>query len=90
MPFKDFKPSDSYDFHLEYALKHMGVSTHEDGDYEFDNAKTLALFCNGPWCTQSPTMIYALLDIGYPPEKIKWYRGGIQTWLGAGMTSTRE
>lgn len=90
MPFIYFKRSDSYDFHLEYALEHMGVKTDEDGDYDFSSAKTLALFCNGPWCTQSPTMIYALLDIDYPAEKIKWYRGGIQTWLGAGMTSTRE
>ena len=79
-----------YDFHFEYALKHLGVDIDEDGKYDFANAKRLVLFCNGPWCTQSPDMIYALLEIGYPAEKLKWYRGGIQDWLGVGMTSTRE
>jgi hypothetical protein len=34
-------------------------------------------------------MIFALLKIGYPHEKLKWYRGGMQDWLGSGMTSTR-
>ena len=90
MPFHYFKERENYDFHFEYALKHLGVFIEKDGDYDFDDAKTLLLFCNGPWCTQSPTMINALLDIGYPEEKLKWYRGGMQDWLGAGMTSTRE
>jgi len=90
MPFIYFEDPNHYDFHFEYALKYMGVIIEEDGDYDFDDAKTLVLFCNGPWCTQSPTMIYALLEIGYPAENLKWYRGGMQDWLAAGMTSTRE
>jgi hypothetical protein len=36
--------------------------------WNFDNAKTLVFFCNGPWCGQSPTNIRALLTAGYPPE----------------------
>ncbi len=35
-------------------------------------------------------MINILLEISYPEENIKWYRGGIQDWLSAGMTSTRK
>jgi rhodanese-related sulfurtransferase len=35
-------------------------------------------------------MVKALLVIGYPPKKMKWYRGGMQSWLGAGLTSTRK
>ncbi len=35
-------------------------------------------------------MIQVLLDIGYPPERIKWYRGGLQRWLEAGLTSTKK
>ena len=90
MPFIYFKEPVNYEFYFEYALKHLGVRMDEEDDYDFTHAKTLLLFCNGPWCTQSPDMIYALLDIGYPAEKLKWYRGGMQDWLGAGMTSTRE
>ena len=90
MPFKYFEKKDEYNFHFEYALKHLGAFIQKDGEYDFSNAKTLVLFCNGPWCNQSPRMIFALLKIGYPAEKLKWYRGGMQDWLGAGMTSTRE
>ena len=90
MPFKYFTKKDEYNFHFEYALKHLGVFIQKDGEYDFSNAKTLVLFCNGPWCNQSPRMIFTLLEMGYPTEKLKWYRGGMQDWLGAGMTSTRK
>ncbi len=90
MPFHYFKERENYEFHFEYALKHLGVFIEKNGEYDFSRAKTLVLFCNGPWCSQSPDMIFALLKIGYPAEKLKWYRGGMQDWLGAGMTSTRE
>ena len=90
MPFHYFKERESYEFHFEYALKHLGVKVDKEGEYDFSEAKTLVIFCNGPWCSQSPTMIFALLEIGYPAEKLKWYRGGMQDWLSAGMTSTRD
>ncbi|KYJ85730.1 rhodanese-like domain-containing protein [Sulfurovum riftiae] len=90
MPFNYFKKRNNYEFHFEYALKYLGVTKDKEGWYDFRNAKTLLLFCNGPWCSQSPAMIHALREIGYPVEKLKWYRGGMQDWLGAGLTSTRK
>jgi rhodanese-related sulfurtransferase len=90
MPFRYFKYRNDYEFHFEYALKYLGVTKNKEREYDFSNAKTLVIFCNGPWCSQSPSMIFALLEIGYPAEKLKWYRGGMQDWLGAGMTSTRD
>jgi rhodanese-related sulfurtransferase len=56
-----------------------------DGKYDFSNAKELLLFCNGAWCGQSPESMKELIAIGYPEEKLKWYRGGIQSWLSLGM-----
>lgn len=55
--------------------------------WNFRHAKTLVLFCNGPWCGQSPTNIRGLLRIGYPPSRIKWYRGGMQAWETLGLTT---
>ena len=55
--------------------------------WDFGFAKTLVLFCNGSWCGQSPGNIRALLRLGYPPSKIKWYRGGMQAWETAGLTT---
>jgi len=57
-----------------------------DGLWNFQNARTLVLYCNGPWCGQSATNIKALLALGYPPGKLKWYRGGIQSWKSLGLT----
>lgn len=60
-----------------------------DGIWSFGPAKILVLYCNGPWCGQSPTNIRALLDLGYPAEKLKWYRGGIQSWEQLGLTTVK-
>ena len=77
-------------FEEEYkaALAILGVLTNKN-TFDFSQAKTILVFCNGAWCSQSPKMIKALLALGYPPEKIKWYRGGMDDWLGLSMTTTR-
>ena len=58
-----------------------------DGLWDYTNAKTLVMFCNGIWCGQSPNNIMNLLKFGYPPHKIKWYRGGMQDWEILGLTT---
>ncbi|MDP1704410.1 MAG: rhodanese-like domain-containing protein, partial [Sulfurimicrobium sp.] len=45
--------------------KQLGAKQ-QDGFWDFSGAKTLVMFCNGPWCGQSPTNIKGLLKIGYP------------------------
>ena len=60
-----------------------------EGLWNFDDAKTLVLFCNGMWCGQSPNNISNLLRFGYPAHKIKWYRGGMQDWEILGLTSVK-
>jgi rhodanese-related sulfurtransferase len=56
------------------------------GGYDFGSASTLAIFCNGPWCGQTPNYIRTLLALGYPAAKLKWYRGGMQDWCSLGLT----
>jgi rhodanese-related sulfurtransferase len=56
------------------------------GAYDFSAAHTLAVFCNGPWCGQTPNYIRTLLALGYPASKLKWYRGGMQDWCSLGLT----
>ena len=72
----------------EILEKHFNVKS-QDGFYMFDNAKTVVMFCNGQWCGQSPTNIKGLLKIGYPADKIKWYRGGMQEWSALGLTTVK-
>jgi rhodanese-related sulfurtransferase len=58
-----------------------------DGVLDYNNAKTLYLFCNGSWCGQSPASIRALLTMGYPENKVKYYRGGMNAWKSLGLTT---
>ncbi|WP_245832045.1 rhodanese-like domain-containing protein [Solemya velesiana gill symbiont] len=62
-------------------------ATFDEGLWNFDKAKTLVLYCNGPWCGQSPTSIRTLLSIGYPTHKLKWYRMGMPGWMMLGLTT---
>lgn len=62
----------------------------QEGIWNFSNAKTLVLFCNGMWCGQSPANIKQLLKMGYPAHKIKWYRGGMQNWNNLGLTTIKN
>ena len=61
----------------------------QNGLFYFDNAKTLVMFCNGMWCGQSPNNIKSLLRYGYPANKIKWYRGGMQNWENLGFNTVK-
>ena len=61
----------------------------EDELWNFSEVKTLVLFCNGMWCGQSPRNIATLLKYGYPADKIKWYRGGMQNWHALGLTTVK-
>ena len=70
------------------AMESFGA-TEMDGIWDYSKAKTLVLFCNGMWCGQSPMGIRSLLKHGYPADKIKWYRGGMQNWEILGLSTAK-
>ena len=63
--------------------------TESEGIFNFTDARTAVMFCNGMWCGQSPNNIKNLLKMGYPSHKIKWYRGGMQDWEILGLTTVK-
>ncbi len=67
--------------------KDFGVRITKDGRRDFRNAKTLVMYCNGNWCPQSSVNIKTLIKLGYPAYKLKWYRGGMQSWVSVGLTT---
>lgn len=69
------------------VLTELGGTKKGAGVWDFSNAQTILLYCNGAWCGQSPTAINALSEIGYPEEKMKYYRGGMQAWQLLGFTT---
>lgn len=85
LPFPNFdKTKNPAEF--DDVLEEIGV-TQKMGVYDFSNAKTLLLFCNGSWCPQSTWAIENLLKIGYPAKKLNWYRGGLESWTLMNLTT---
>ena len=81
IPFTEFKSADRAMELLEEEFDVLIADT-----WDFSQAKTLVMFCNGIWCPQSPTAIRRILKMGYPAAKIKYFRGGMQNWSSLGLT----
>lgn len=87
IPWTLLKPDSGADpFEIAEILENDFGAISIEGLWDFSAAKTLVLFCNGPWCGQSPANIKTLLRFGYPANKLKWYRGGMQSWESLGLT----
>ena len=82
VPFATLDATNPYRTEILQALGATGAPD----DLDFSNALDLVLFSNGPWDDQASRAILNLLDAGYPPEKIRYYRGGMQDWLLLGLT----
>ncbi|SMH32735.1 rhodanese-like domain-containing protein [Maritimibacter sp. HL-12] len=70
-------------------LDEIGCELDFDG-FICEDVPEIALFCNGPWCGQSPTAIRRIIEAGFPAEKISYYRGGMQVWRMMGLSVTDE
>ncbi|UTJ07217.1 rhodanese-like domain-containing protein [Arcobacter roscoffensis] len=83
-----------YDFDFEEdfyrAYKTLGVKVIDDDKFDFTNAKTAVFFCNGAWCPLSSKSIRHLINIGYPKDKLLWYRGGVHAWSMVALPLTKK
>jgi rhodanese-related sulfurtransferase len=86
IPYTQLNPAQGADdITLEDALLPLGVTLRDDENWDFSQARRLVLWCNGPWCGQSPVAIRGLLSIGYPADRLLYYRGGMQLWQIFGL-----
>lgn len=69
-------------------LKALGAVETGDG-WDFGGAMALTMFCEGPGCDQTPRAIASLASAGYPADKLRYYRGGLQVWELLGLTVAR-
>ncbi len=72
---------------MEKVLKALGAKRLADGSLDTKNAIEVAFYCNGLWCAKSSEFIKKFLELGYPAEKILYYRGGFQMWKILGFTT---
>ncbi len=75
--------------YLGRILSILGAVKTGSNRWNFSKARQLLLYCNGPWCDQSPRAIRGLLAAGYPPDKLFYYRGGMQNWQALGLTTVK-
>lgn len=52
---------------------------------ELFDAGVTVLFCNGPQCAATPLAVQRLLAAGVEPDRLAYYRGGLQDWLALGL-----
>jgi len=72
---------------VEKILKVLGAKRLPDGSLDAKKVITAAFYCNGLWCKKSSEFIKTFLELGYPAEKILYYRGGFQMWKILGFTT---
>lgn len=81
----DSRTSDFYEVSTIPGAKNIPHNEIIERMGELDVGQPAIFFCNGPQCPQSPSAIHNLLEAGYPPEKILYYRGGMHDWVTLGL-----
>jgi rhodanese-related sulfurtransferase len=90
IPFEDLKYDEDFEEEFKKAYKNLGIKVIDINKYDFTNVKTAIFFCNGPWCPVSSKSIKYLSSIGYPEDKMIWYRGGMSSWEGLSLSVTKS
>ncbi len=67
-------------------LRALGATSRGDGTLDYSTAMNLAVYSGGVWSGDAAQAIKNLLAAGYPPEKLFYYRGGMQAWVHVGLT----
>ena len=89
IPYDEIELDNAFPEDFERVMSLLFIQKSAEG-FDFSQAKTALFFCNGPWCVQSRWAIEKLMKLGYPKEKLLWYRGGLQDWLLFGFTVVRN
>lgn len=72
--------------YLNDILMALGAQSAGGGSLSFFEAMDLAVFGAGPWSDDASRTIDYLLAAGYPAAKLRYYRGGMQSWQSLGLS----
>ena len=72
---------------MENIIHIFGLNRLESSEVDSSRAVDIAVFCHGLWCSKAPRFIQTLVALGYPKDKIFYYRGGMQMWKILGFTT---
>jgi rhodanese-related sulfurtransferase len=82
LPHKTLLAQNAYRKDILLAL---GARSYEDV-FNFSDARSLLIYDNGPSSDDAGQLVANLLEAGYPPEMIHYYRGGMQVWSVLGFS----
>lgn len=82
LPFTMLKDESAYQ---EKVLKLLGAKFIKK-KWSFKNAQTLLIFGSSVISSEASSTIKKLLDLGYPSKKLFYYRAGVLSWKGLGLT----
>ena len=74
---------------ISSILEVLGMERLSKDKWSDSKALEIMIYCNGPWCAKSSQLINSLLKMGYPADKIYYYRGGFQMWKSLGLTTVK-
>ncbi len=74
---------------LEDRLDELGCQPRGKSQWDCTNAFKIVAFCHGPMCVQSPAGIARIVHMGFPVNKISYYRGGMMDWEALGLTTVK-
>ena len=64
----------------------LGARPIGGNDFDYSDVIDLVVFGDGPWSDSAVRALRSLQGAGYPSEKPKFYRGGMQDWMMLGLT----
>lgn len=67
------------------VLKLLGATKRVHKKWYFKNTQSLLIFGESGFSFEASDMIQKLIKLGYPKDKILYYRGGINSWKSAGL-----
>lgn len=82
VPAQTLEPENKFSTQILGALGGRAMS----GGIDFSEAYDLMIYDSGPNSIEAQRLISLLVDANYPPEKLKYYRGGMQVWAGLGLS----
>jgi len=83
LPLSMFNKKNPY---YEKVLTLLGAKKVAESWY-FKNVHTLLVFGTSAMHNEASTMVKRLIKLGYPKEKILYYRGGMESWTRNGLTT---
>ena len=75
---------------LEDRMAELGCQQRGKNQWDCTGAFKIVAFCHGPMCVQSPAGIARIVHMGFPVNKISYYRGGMMDWEALGLTTVKS